>query len=123
MIWEELVTIIILWLSLSIFVSKYIVREFKTHHLFACLILALIFVAVWIIFSMIIGYIAQYWKELGSIGGLISLIVAMWIWFIIARSLIETQEWKIRENVLFASLILTYGIYALLLTIIEILPK
>ena len=118
---NEIIIFVILWLILSFLVKKYIVRELKIHHLFACLILALIFVAVYVVVGIFVGYFAGYWGELGSVGESVVFLVSVWIMFIIARSLIETEKWRVRENVLFLSLLLVYIIYAIMLTVARII--
>ncbi len=117
---SEVILAAFLWISLSIFTSKYIVREFKAHHFFACLALSIIFIAVLILVSTLLGAIGTYWDEINTFALVISLVVSTWMLFLAARSFIETTNWRIRENVLFLSVIIAYLLFAIFLTIVEI---
>lgn len=111
---NEVFLALFLWIALSFLTSKYIVSEFKLHHLLACLLLSVIFIAMYMIIGAFLSAIG-----IGTIE--VALITATWIMFLVARSFIETTNWRVRENVLFAALIIAYILLVIVLAIVAAL--
>ena len=111
---NEVFLALFLWIALSFLTSKYIVSEFKLHHLLACLLLSVIFIAMYMIIGAFLSAIG-----IGTVE--VALITATWIMFLVARSFIETTNWRVRENVLFAALIIAYILLVIVLAIVAAL--
>ncbi|MEX0568299.1 MAG: hypothetical protein Q6363_003950 [Candidatus Njordarchaeota archaeon] len=109
---DEVILVLLLWIFLSIFTKTYLIRRFGLNNLLACLILAIIFVGTLIIALAVLSFLFLY-------ASVVAVIVATWILFLAARSFIDTDDWRTRENVLFASVAVTYLAFYILTIIIN----
>lgn len=55
--------------------------------------------------------------------GIVAIIISMWTLFLIARSLIDTEKWATRENVLFASVMTAYLVFYILTIIVDVVSS
>mgnify|MGYP000344838520 CR=1 FL=1 len=116
-IWDWLILLLLLWIFMSLLVKKYLIRTFRLHNALACLLTSLIFIAIWVIMEGFVGFMCGMWSQLTLVGGVVAFLLATWVLFLVARSFIETEKWRVRENILFLSLILMYLSYVILLTV------
>lgn len=96
-----LMTVLLLWIFLSILTKVYLTKEFGFSKLLACLLLSIIFVGSLILVGMLLTIFNIKTPILGFI-------LATWIMFIASHGILGTEKLRTKEHVLFGSLALTY---------------
>ncbi len=118
---NEIILGLCLWAALCLLVKRYLVQDFKVHHVFACLVVVVIFIIIRLILLTILVVFIILLPSLELCTESVALIGSLWVVFLISRSLLETNKWAVRENVLFFAIIVAYVVYSVIVLILSLI--